>query len=300
MTKAISLIAKPFSLVKISLLLGLRTAAFSTVAWWQLLKLAINFNVELCWQILVLGITFMMLPIRMLTALHNEVKLRKLLNEMQAQFEKLAWENKELEERLQIASEVQKIQETVFKEMEEEHEKALTRIDLLENELQQLKENMRLTEVKGKTQWANKTAHLDKEGRLRKTIPHGIDHGKDSQELGKRGEALRQQQIVALSRSLFSSFLSLLVAMVIWRAEDKCVPLVAGLFIVVGISLSSVLDFFSTVRNKPASEAVALLSINWFMLGTLSSPTLPVIARMLAPSFVRFGGRFVKWLGFYS
>ncbi|XP_065050168.1 alkylated DNA repair protein ALKBH8 homolog [Musa acuminata AAA Group] len=59
------------------------------------------------------------------------------------------------------------------------------------------------------------------------------------------------------------------------------------LFSVVGISLGSVLEFFSTMRNRPASDAVALLSINWFILGTLSSRTLPVIAHMLAPSAIR-------------
>ncbi|XP_065017155.1 alkylated DNA repair protein ALKBH8 homolog [Musa acuminata AAA Group] len=59
------------------------------------------------------------------------------------------------------------------------------------------------------------------------------------------------------------------------------------LFSVVGTSLGSVLEFFSTMRNRPASDAVALLSINWFILGTLSSRTLPVIAHMLAPSAIR-------------
>lgn len=108
---------------------------------------------------------------------------------------------------------------------------------------------------------------------------------------------MQQQRSIALSRSLFSAFLSLLVAMVIWKAEDACVPLVGALFTVVGISLGSVLEFFSTIRNKPASDAVALLSINWFMLGMLFFPTLPVIARVIAPAFTRFASRIVSWLG---
>ncbi|CAL9060980.1 unnamed protein product [Musa banksii] len=65
------------------------------------------------------------------------------------------------------------------------------------------------------------------------------------------------------------------------------------LFSVVGISLGSVLEFFSTMRNRPASDAVALLSINWFILGTLSSRTLPVIAHMLAPSAIRIAVQLV-------
>ncbi|CAL9195187.1 unnamed protein product [Musa hybrid cultivar] len=65
------------------------------------------------------------------------------------------------------------------------------------------------------------------------------------------------------------------------------------LFSVAGISLGSVLEFFSTMRNRPASDAVALLSINWFILGTLSSRTLPVIAHMLAPSAIRIAVQLV-------
>ncbi|RWW14251.1 hypothetical protein GW17_00021991 [Ensete ventricosum] len=49
--------------------------------------------------------------------------------------ENLVWENKELEERLQIAMEDRKVIEMILKEIEEEHEKAVTRIDLLENEV---------------------------------------------------------------------------------------------------------------------------------------------------------------------
>lgn len=54
---------------------------------------------------------------------------------MQIQLENLVWENKELEERLLIATEDRKVIEMVLKEIEEEHEKAVTRIDLLENEV---------------------------------------------------------------------------------------------------------------------------------------------------------------------
>jgi len=113
-------------------------------------------------------------------------------------------------------------------------------------------------------------------------------------------EILERQRVVALSRSLFSSIMSLIVGMIIWEAEDPCMPLVAALFIVVGMSLSSVVQFFSTIKNKPASDAVALLSINWFILGTLTSPSLPRVARMLAPQVIRLADRLVIWLGFSS
>lgn len=113
-------------------------------------------------------------------------------------------------------------------------------------------------------------------------------------------EILERRRVVALSRSLFSSILSLIVGMIIWEAEDPCMPLVAALFMVVGMSLNSVVQFFSTIKNKPASDAVALLSVNWFILGTLTSPTLPSVARVLAPRFIRLADRFVIWLGFSS
>ena len=112
-------------------------------------------------------------------------------------------------------------------------------------------------------------------------------------------EILERQRVVALSRSLFSSIMSLIVGMIIWEAEDPCMPLVAALFIVVGMSLNSVVQFFSTIKNKPASDAVALLSINWFILGTLTSPSLPRVARMLSPRVIRLADWLVMWLGFF-
>lgn len=104
-------------------------------------------------------------------------------------------------------------------------------------------------------------------------------------------EVLEQRREVALSQSLFSAGLSLLVGMIIWEAEDPCMPLVVALFTVVGMSLKSVVQFFSTIKNKPASDAVALLSFNWFILGTLTYPTLPKLARMLGPLTLRFFGQ---------
>lgn len=106
-------------------------------------------------------------------------------------------------------------------------------------------------------------------------------------------EVLDQRRGVALSQSLFSTILSLVVGMIIWEAEDPCMPLVIALFTVVGISLKSVVQFFSTIRNKPASEAVALLSFNCFILGTLTSPSFPTVAHMLSPPALRLAYRIV-------
>ncbi|KAI9092328.1 hypothetical protein K1719_027828 [Acacia pycnantha] len=103
----------------------------------------------------------------------------------------------------------------------------------------------------------------------------------------ERSKVLYYRRDAALSQSLFSAFLSLVVGMIVWEAEDPCMPLVVALFTVVGMSLRSVVQFFSTIKNKPASDAVALLSLNWFILGTLTYPTLPTVGRILSPTLFR-------------
>ncbi|XWS62289.1 hypothetical protein CRYUN_Cryun07bG0197500 [Craigia yunnanensis] len=108
---------------------------------------------------------------------------------------------------------------------------------------------------------------------------------------------LEQRRDIALSQTLFSAILSHLVGMIVWEAEDPCMPLVVVLFTVVGMSLKSVIQFFFTIKNKPASDAVALLSFNWFILGTLSYPTLPRVTRMLAPLTLSLVDRIAIWLG---
>ncbi|KAL5143350.1 hypothetical protein HKD37_09G026324 [Glycine soja] len=127
--------------------------------------------------------------------------------------------------------------------------------------------------------------------KLLKAVP------KSGQVKSEMMEALDHHRDIALSQSLFSALMSLVVGVTAWEAEDPCMPLVVALFAVVGMSLKSVVQFFSTIRNKPASDAVALLSFNWFVLGTLTYPTLPRVARMLSPlaqrlmdqTMIRFG-----------
>lgn len=113
-------------------------------------------------------------------------------------------------------------------------------------------------------------------------------------------EVLVQKRKIAVLQSLFSAVLSLVVGVIIWEAEDPCTPLVVALFTVVGMSLRSVIQFFSTINNKPVSDAVALLSFNCFILGTLAYPTLPRIARMSTPVALSFLERMANWLGFTS
>lgn len=151
-----------------------------------------------------------------------------------------------------------------------------------------------MRQARGKDLWDWKTTNL-KEGRviLQDILIHGDRWGDDgkrrrpspySETISEGDETFQHvRKIVAIRQSLFSTFLSLLVGLIIWEAEDPCFPLVAALFAVVGMSISSVVHFFFTVKNKPASDAVALLSINCFMLGTLTCPTLPRLAIFCAP-----------------
>lgn len=109
---------------------------------------------------------------------------------------------------------------------------------------------------------------------------------------------LHQRRDLAVSQTIFSAILSLLVGTIIWKAEDSCMPLVLALFAVVGMSMWSVVQFLSSIKNRPTSDAVALLSFNWFLLGTLTYPTLPRITPVFAPVLWTLSDRTMELLGF--
>lgn len=102
-------------------------------------------------------------------------------------------------------------------------------------------------------------------------------------------EAVQEGRGVALSPSMFSVFLSLLVGIITWKARDPCIPLVLALFMVVCISLKTIVQFFLSIGSRQGSNAVALLSFNWFILGTLVYPALPNISQTVAPTTTKFG-----------
>lgn len=96
----------------------------------------------------------------------------------------------------------------------------------------------------------------------------------------------------AILSSIFSVFLTLLVGTISWQAQDPCVPLVVAVFMVVCMSLKTVAQFLLSIYKGPGFDAVALLSFNWFILGTLAYPVLPKIAAIVAP----FGAKFGHWV----
>eukprot|EP00250_Pteridium_aquilinum_P033570 c585_g1_i1 orf=270-1382(+) len=102
---------------------------------------------------------------------------------------------------------------------------------------------------------------------------------------------------VALSASLFSIFLSLLVGTIAWQAQDPCIPLVVAVFMVVCMSLKTVAQFLLSIYNGPGFDAVALVSFNCFILGTLAYPVLPRIAQTVAPIGTKFGQWFLRVMG---
>uniref|UniRef100_A0A803QHI9 Uncharacterized protein n=1 Tax=Cannabis sativa TaxID=3483 RepID=A0A803QHI9_CANSA len=230
------------------------------------------------------------------------VYLEMRLNDLHCELENLVWDKKQLELHLQTAIREHKMMEMLLDDLEHEHDKAISTVQLLQDELQELKnENLRLLEVQGKGYWNftgkdndNKygTPSSDETGIILQdsSMIHPVPN--TQYELLKllkpeSNDVFDHRRGAAITQSLFSAVLSLLVGMIIWKAEDPCMPLVVALFTVVGMSLKTVVQFFSTIKNKPASDSVALLSLNWFILGTLTYPTLPIVARMLSPVALR-------------
>ncbi|MCO5583758.1 hypothetical protein L7F22_037672 [Adiantum nelumboides] len=101
----------------------------------------------------------------------------------------------------------------------------------------------------------------------------------------------------AILSSLFSVFLTILVGAIAWESQDPCVPLVVAVFMVVCMSLKTVAQFLLSIYNGPGFDAVALLSFNWFILGTLAYPVLPRIASIVAPYGTNFGHWFLRVTG---
>lgn len=63
------------------------------------------------------------------------MQLEGHLQEMQLQLEGLVWDRKELGDRLQKTVKERRIIESMFAELEDEHDKAMAKIELLETEV---------------------------------------------------------------------------------------------------------------------------------------------------------------------
>ncbi|KAL9242619.1 hypothetical protein vseg_016604 [Gypsophila vaccaria] len=287
-----------------SFLLILRSVWSANVTCIQFFFEVVSFHANICWRFILWAVNIATLPLRALNALQKEKMMESTLQEMQIEVENLSWKNDKLEACLKMAVKERNLIESILTEVEEQHEVAIEKIERLEKQVEFLKDtNLRFRESNSKGQWdsTNKSNVLDE------PIPATFKVKKKNpaaQVLTKTGNptglvdpltplvfsssidanlALHQRRDVAIFQSVFSAMLSLLVGAIIWEAKDPCMPLVVALFSVVGLSLRSVVQFFSTINNRPASDAVALLSFNWFILGTLTAPTLPKLAPLLSP-----------------
>ena len=64
------------------------------------------------------------------------MQLKLYLHDMQIDLENLLWDNKKLQEHLQTAIKERKMMELILEELEEEHDKAIAKIERLEGEVQ--------------------------------------------------------------------------------------------------------------------------------------------------------------------
>ncbi|KAL2236798.1 uncharacterized protein LOC105164996 isoform X2 [Sesamum indicum] len=313
----VGLMVRPFSLVRLSFQIGVQSICFVVQTWIEMLRTVVYLHLVIFWRLTILAMALLSLPVRAFAALYRERMLEMQIRRMKTELENAFWDRKELKERLQIAIRECKMMEVMLKELEGEHDEAIVKIELLLEEVQDLKDEIRrLKEIQGKAFWEKRGqadtgngSSIKNSDHFRTSLCRSGHHDKGTEDathdLLKPGsephrpsrpntdfinsnnlvkhDILSKQREVALSRSLFSAVLSLIVGIIVWEAEDPCIPLVVALFTVVSMSLISVVRFFSTIKHKPASDAVALLSFNWFILGTLAYPTLPRVARLLAP-----------------
>ncbi|OEL29095.1 hypothetical protein BAE44_0009893 [Dichanthelium oligosanthes] len=304
---------------------------FLLAAFARALRWLVQLPALLCCEAMVWAVSFLAFPLRMLTAVERERKLGRLIGEMQVQMDDLVWENKQLEEKVQAALREQEAMDALLDEMEDEHDDAFARIDALEAQLKALRqENMRLNEHKGKSMWdkaparhGNDDVNTKASESEKKPAARSPREASSGRERGEEEEAVagtqedaalklksadpasvlaltttapaadeQQAKVAARRRSLFSLGMSLAVGAVAWSADAPCLPLLAGLFAVVGVSMRSVSRLR---RGGPAADAVALLSLNWFLLGALTSPMLPGVAHAVVPRAGRVLGPALAW-----
>ncbi|XP_015575107.1 uncharacterized protein LOC8280126 isoform X3 [Ricinus communis] len=269
------LVTKPFSLCKSVFMYGLQIMFFVIHAWVELVTTSINVHLNIFHKTMIWTIALITLPIRVLSALQRErllqglkvenLQLKEILSEGHWSFKFNGGTDNAENIGIAISNNtgISDSTQSCCKASEMMLEDLVTNKDACEGE--------------GKSE-AELRSFL--RATARGSI-HSFSHSIVSRSLDMSG-GLDQRRDAAVFQSLFSAVLTLLVGTIIWKAEDPCMPLVVALFAVVGMSLKSVVQFFSTIKNKPASDAVALLSLNWFILGTLTYPALPKVARIIA------------------
>uniref|UniRef100_F6HJ31 Uncharacterized protein n=1 Tax=Vitis vinifera TaxID=29760 RepID=F6HJ31_VITVI len=108
----------------------------------ELVRAAIYFHVNIFWRIVIWTVALISLPVRILTALQRERLLEMHLQEMQIDLENLMWDRKELEGHLKVATKEHRVMEMMLLELEEEHDKAIVKIELLESKFQEFQDSI--------------------------------------------------------------------------------------------------------------------------------------------------------------
>ncbi|KAL8504405.1 hypothetical protein ACS0TY_022945 [Phlomoides rotata] len=302
MSSVVGLAVKPLLLAKQSCIFGVRSVSIVVQTWFELLKFAFSLHFVILWRIAIWSVGLLSLPVRAFSALYRERLLEMQLYRLKNEMESLLWGRKDLEDQLRIAINHGKMMEMMLLELEQEHDEAILKIEQLQGEVQDLKaETQQFKEIHGKALWSR----WDNTGNQRYTDKSSWkpDYNKgirqdDVLESGSKVSdftnymssqennfSVAKQREIALSRTLFSAILWLVVGVVVSEAKEAYVPLVVALFAVVTMSLMSVVRLFTNIEDK---LALALLSTNCFILGTLAYPMLPSVARFSAPLALSF------------
>ncbi|XP_078441826.1 coiled-coil protein isoform X2 [Wolffia australiana] len=303
-TNSVILVIRSFLFFKLLCAAGVQVLNSAISTWWILMKSLAIAPIDLCRSIIRWAYNISSFPLRIMTALRREKLMEMNLHRLETQLGNLTSENKQLVYCLDASFDECRAIESVLAKMEQEQDKALEKIDLLENEDARQKLRESKYEYRGKGGWDYQTKGEEEDDdddeaeEQRAAAAAEVSIGPAKEETSPA--ALEKQRYVALYRSTFSVVLSVVVGMIAWEADDPCVPLVAALFTVVGLSLASVIQFFSAIRNRPAADAVALLSFNWFVLGALTSPSLPRLVRATAPHAVKLARRLLRRFGLSS
>ncbi|CAL1352648.1 unnamed protein product [Linum trigynum] len=293
-------ITKPFSMGLSLFVFAFRAAFLVINTWAELTAASISLHLRLFRSAVICIIALASLPFRVLTALGRQRMLEEQLAVVQAELENVSWERKVLEDHLRAAVKECKNLDSLLAEAEDESDKLITKLELMERELHTLKvENHRLKTIQREQLGTTLGGNAGEEDHERKHIAD--ENAADISEQAGDSDAsdddevvLMEQRDMAVSQSVLSAVLSLTVGMIAWEGKDTVMPLVVALYTVVGMSMRNVLKFFSTIRNKPAYDAVALLSFNCFILGTLTYPTLPKVVRILGSLASTHLNRFLR------
>lgn len=240
-----------------------------------------------------------------MTVIRREKQLEAQIHRMQMHNSESEQRNKDLKHKLELTVLDRKRVKEFLKQAKSEQKVIIEKYQLLQVRVLKLEEQ--IVALKAQENRMSKAFHDSKkifsqEKDVHCVLPGGLHLPKSSIDQMERPRfvnqaATHEERGVVLHSSMFSILLSLLVGIIIWHSEDPCIPLVLALFIVVCLSLKTVMRFFLSIDYKPGLDALALLSFNWFILGTVAYPSLPRIAQVMAPTATKIGHWFYGVVG---